>query len=334
LAGVAFEQGIANKFELQKLCYAELRERFSLSSQMAIRCIAQVVEAYKRDKDKRPKYRKHSAIPFDQRMMSFKGPDQVSLLTLEGRVIVPFVMGKYQTERFGFARGQCDLVLRKDGKWFLLVTVDLPEGTKTPATDFLGVDLGIVNIAVDSDGDVHSGEAIEKIRRKHQTSRKTRQRKGTKGAKKQLKKLAGKEARFRKQENHRISKTIVAKAKGTGRGIALEDLTGIRDRTTVRKRQRNRQGGRSSSFDRSWSTRPSLRVCPSWRSTLATPAGRVPSAGIARKPTVRVKPSSCAIIADTPRTPITTQPATLRAWAAVRRPQNWSAMIRARTPGS
>ena len=243
LAGVAFEQGIANKFELQKLCYAELRERFSLSSQMAIRCIAQVVEAYKRDKDKRPKYRKHSAIPFDQRMMSFKGPDQVSLLTLEGRVIVPFMMGKYQTERFGFARGQCDLVLRKDGKWFLLVTVDLPEGTKTPATDFLGVDLGIVNIAVDSDGDVHSGEAIEKIRRQHQTSRKTRQRKGTKGAKKQLKKLAGKEARFRKQENHRISKTIVAKAKGTGRGIALEDLTGIRDRTTVRKRQRNRYSG-------------------------------------------------------------------------------------------
>ena len=93
-------------------------------------------------------------------------------------------MGKYQAERFGFAKGQCDLVLRKDGKWFLLVTVDLPEGTKTPATDFLGVDLGIVNIAVDSDGNVHTGEAVEKIRRKHQTSRKTRQRKGTKSAKK------------------------------------------------------------------------------------------------------------------------------------------------------
>ena len=63
LAGVAFEQGIANKFELQKLCYAELRERFSLSSQMAIRCIAQVVEAYKRDKDKRPKYYPGKEVP-------------------------------------------------------------------------------------------------------------------------------------------------------------------------------------------------------------------------------------------------------------------------------
>src|SRR5271166_3886769 len=81
LAEIAFERKIANKFELQKLCYAELRERFGLSAQMAIRCIAQVCEAYKRDKGKRPKYRKHSTMPFDQRMISFKGPDRVSLLT-------------------------------------------------------------------------------------------------------------------------------------------------------------------------------------------------------------------------------------------------------------
>ena len=34
----------------------------------------------------------------------------------------------------------------------LLVTVDVPDGTKPPTTDFLGVDLGVINIAVDSDG--------------------------------------------------------------------------------------------------------------------------------------------------------------------------------------
>lgn len=45
------------------------------------------------------------------------------------------------------------------------------------------------------------------------------------------------------QENHRIFKTIVASAKGTGRGIVLEDLKGIRDRTTVRRKQRNRHSG-------------------------------------------------------------------------------------------
>ena len=56
LAGVAFERKIANKFVLQKLCYAELAN-VRLPADTAIRCIAQVVEAYKRDKDKRPKFR-------------------------------------------------------------------------------------------------------------------------------------------------------------------------------------------------------------------------------------------------------------------------------------
>jgi predicted transposase len=117
LAGVAFERKLANKFALQKLCYAELRDRFGLPADTAIRCLAQVVEAYKRDKNKRPVFRTHAAVPFSMgKNVGFKGPDRVSLSTLAGRVIVPFVMGKYQAQRFGFAKGQCDLVFRKDGK--------------------------------------------------------------------------------------------------------------------------------------------------------------------------------------------------------------------------
>lgn len=243
LAGQAFDRKVSNKIELQRLLYGDLRERFGLSAQMAVRCIAQVCEAYKRDKAKRPKFRKHAAMPFDQRMMSFKGIDRVSLLTLTGRVIIPFVMGKYQQERFTAAKGQADLVLRKDGKWFLLVTVDLPEGAPTPTTDFLGVDLGIVNLATDSDGNTYSGEAVEKVRRRHHRNRKRLQRKGTRGAKKRLRKLSGREARFRKHQNHVISKAIVAHAKDTDRGIALEDLKGIRERTTVGRKQRARHAG-------------------------------------------------------------------------------------------
>jgi predicted transposase len=136
-AGIAHARKIANKFVLQKLCYAEIRERFGLPADTAIRCLAQVVEAYKRDKKKRPHFRKHSAVPFSMgKNISFKGPDRVSISTLEGRVIVPFLMGAYQRERFGWSKGQADLVLRKDGKWFLLVTVDVPDGTPTPPTDF------------------------------------------------------------------------------------------------------------------------------------------------------------------------------------------------------
>ncbi len=156
LAGEAFAARSANKVELQRRHYRELRDRFGLSAQMAVRCIAQACESYKRDRNKRPRFRKHAAMPFDQRMMSFKGIDRVSLLTLEGRVLVPLVMGKYQRERFTAARGQADLVLRKDGKWFLLVTVDVPDGMPTPTTDFLGVDLEFAQISTDLDGNAHS----------------------------------------------------------------------------------------------------------------------------------------------------------------------------------
>src|SRR6266568_6982177 len=111
----------------KQLYYTDLRSRFGLSAQMAVRCIARVVEASKRDKSLCPTFRPHAAMPYDQRLMSFKGIDQVSLLTLEGRVRVPFVMGAYQRERFTEAKGQCHLVLRDDGRWFLLVVVKLPD---------------------------------------------------------------------------------------------------------------------------------------------------------------------------------------------------------------
>ncbi|CAN5625947.1 hypothetical protein BH23PLA1_BH23PLA1_41300 [soil metagenome] len=69
LAGEAFATRLANKVELQRKHYRELRDSFGLSAQMAVRCIAQVCEADKRDKTKRPKFRKHTAMSFDQRMM-------------------------------------------------------------------------------------------------------------------------------------------------------------------------------------------------------------------------------------------------------------------------
>src|SRR6266498_674264 len=155
LAGEAFRLKTANKVELQQLYYRQLRDDFGISAQMAIRCIAQVCEAYGRDKSIRPRFRKYASVPYDQRLMSFKGVDRVSLLTLEGRTIVPFVMGKHQSERFNGKHGQCDLHRRKDGRWFLLVSVEAPDGEPIASTDFIGVDFGVVNLAVDSDGQMH-----------------------------------------------------------------------------------------------------------------------------------------------------------------------------------
>jgi IS605 OrfB family transposase len=55
--------------------------------------------------------------------------------------------------------------------------------------------------------------------------------------------MRDKEARFRRHQNHWISKQIVETAQRTGRGIALEALEGIRDRVTARGGDaRNRLG--------------------------------------------------------------------------------------------
>jgi putative transposase len=242
LAERAFELKSADKLKLQGLYYRDLREKFELSSQMAVRAISKVVEAYKRDRTRQPAFRPHGAIAYDQRIMSFKAMDRVSLLTISGRILVPYVAGGYHRARLEGVRGQSDLVLRK-GKWFLYVTVEVPDGSPIDPEGWLGVDLGIRNLAVDSDGETHSGAAVEATRQRHQRLRNMLQPIGTKSAKRHLKKLSGKEARFRSHTNHVISKHIVAKAKGTGRGIAVEDLTGIRDRVTVRKDERAMHSG-------------------------------------------------------------------------------------------
>ena len=254
LAELAFQQQCANKIELQKRTYYALRERFGLPADTAIRCIAQVVEAYKRDKTVCPTFRPHAAIPFSMgKNIGFKGPDRVSISTLGGRVIVPYILGAYQQERFGFAHGQADLVLRRDGKWFLLVTVDVPEGTVLPISDFIGVDLGVVNLATTSDAETHTGDNIEACRTRYARRRQRLQKaahrshlhgKRPKNIRRALQRTARREATFRRDVNHGISKRLVATATDTMRGIALEDLEGIRERgTPFRQAQRARISG-------------------------------------------------------------------------------------------
>jgi putative transposase len=253
VAGELFAQGVTNKRFAQKLVYRELRDRFELTAQTAILVIHRVCEAYKRDKDKRPKFRKHAAITYDARVMRFIGLDKVNLWTLAGRLVIPILIGKYQAEQFTHTKGQADLVLRHDGKWFLLVTVDVPDAAPIPATNFMGVDFGVVNIAMTEDGDKFSGETSDATRRHYGQHRKAlgraagaqrRAGKRPKNIRRATKRTKAKEARFRRHENHCIAKKIVETAKGTDRGIGLEDLEGIRDRVSARGgEQRNRLSG-------------------------------------------------------------------------------------------
>jgi IS605 OrfB family transposase len=130
-------------------------------------------------------------------------------------------------------QGESDLVHR-DGAWFLMATCDVPEAGQYEPDGFLG----IANIATASDGEIMAGRTVNRYRRRQQALRRKLQAKGTMSAKRLLKRRARREARFARDTNHCIAKKIVSEAERTCRGIALEDLTGIRDRARLRKPQR------------------------------------------------------------------------------------------------
>lgn len=238
-AKVGFDAKRFSQPSIHALCYADLRQKFGLSAQMAVRAIGKAVEVFKRDKTKCPVFRSDGAMTYDERMMSFKGMDRVSLLTLDRRQLIPLIFGEYQSERFDRIKGQCDVVLR-NGKWYLYCTIDLPEPPPGKVKKFLGIDLGIVSLVTTSEGKNYTGAQIEHHRKRRARARQQFQRRSTKGAKRRLKKLSGRQRRFQTHTNHVISKQLVAEAKALGVGLALEDLTNIRTRTekTVRPRQR------------------------------------------------------------------------------------------------
>jgi len=238
VSDTAWEIKTFRQYDLHHKCYQVVREQFNLSAQMAVRVIAKVTDAYKLDRKTKRTFKTTGSIAYDDRILSWRLQDQtVSIWTMNGRFRIPFVCGERQLEMLPTRQGESDLGLYK-GLFFLFATCEVDEPKPIDVEGALGVDLGVVNIAVDSDGQIHSASPINNVRHRHRRLRAKLQAKGTRSAKRKLKRLSGKERRFAKDTNHCISKQIVAKAKDTKRAIALEELKGIRTRVTVRRRQR------------------------------------------------------------------------------------------------
>lgn len=240
LSQLAWDSKEFRRFPLHKTFYHQIRREFPLSAQLVCLLNAKVVDAYKIDRKAQRVFRKHGCIAYDPRCLNIKLPkSEVSIWTLPGRSVMSFVCGDNQRALLTYPRGESDLILRS-GKWFLSITVDVPEDKEIEAIDVLGVDMGIVNIAYDSDGTSYSGSKLNKIRNRNRSLRRKLQRKGTKSAKRLLKKRSRKEGRFSKDTNHVISKSIVQTAKRTNRAIAVENLSGIRSRIRASKRERTK----------------------------------------------------------------------------------------------
>jgi len=168
------------------------------------------------------------------------GVSAASLTTVYGRFRFSLAHGgKQRAQLASGAIGEADLLFR-DGNYYLAISVKSDEPPVGDPDGFLGVDLGIKNIAADSDGTLYAGGKLRHKRKRHRRLRHRLQALGTRGARRLLVKRRRKE---RRHVNHCISKKIVAAAEGTGRGVAVEDLTGIRDRTTVCRASRAEHSG-------------------------------------------------------------------------------------------
>jgi IS605 OrfB family transposase len=234
-----------NKVLVQRECYKEVRERFGLSANLAIRAIARTCAALKASKGESHQFRPTS-IDYDARIFSFcEGNWTVSLTLLFSRQRLATIPGDHQRTILAGTKPTAARLVKRQNGFFLHIQISKQAQEPIAATDHIGIDMGIVRIATTSDDPVgYCGKPVERVRKKHNLQRKRLQRKGTRGAQKKLRRMAGKEARFRRHQNHVISKEIVQSAKDTGRGIALEDLDGIRGRITARGGEaRNRLSG-------------------------------------------------------------------------------------------
>ncbi len=126
------------------------------------------------------------------------------------------------------------------GMWLGSASCDLPDQPVAGIADVIGVDLGLVNLAVDDRDVSFSGEPIEEVRRRHHTRRRALQKKRTRCAKHALRRASGGQARYRRLTNHVIAKAIGADAERDRCMIALEGLAGIRNRVQANRHQRAR----------------------------------------------------------------------------------------------
>lgn len=160
--------------------------------------------------------------------------NQLSLNTLNGRRKVDFVCKGFdqyldQTKwKFGSLK-----MLQLKSKWYihLSATTAIPEFEAEQAVHVVGIDRGLRFLAAcyDEKGKsiLFSGQKILRKRRKYKKLRAELQAKGTKSAKRRLKKIGQRENRWMSDVNHRLTKTLIDHY-GSNTIYALEDLTDVR----------------------------------------------------------------------------------------------------------
>lgn len=240
ISETAWQLKVFNQFKLHKEVYHTLKNTSNLSAQVLIRCISKVTDAYKLDRKTKRIFKPLGSITYDSRILTYK-QNTASIWSVGGRLKIPFVC--HNPNYLPYIKGEADLVFNK-GKFYLFQTVDIPDTDIKDVEEFIGCDFGQTKICTLSDGTNYDSEQLKKVRKKYSKVRASVQAKGTKSSRRLLKRLSGRERRFVSINNHTIAKQIVQKAKSENKGIAIEDLSGIRKtaktKSKVHKTELNR----------------------------------------------------------------------------------------------
>jgi putative transposase len=238
---------VHRQYALHKGCYAAVRQRFGLSANLAVRALARVAARLTKAQTRHSTFQPTS-VDYDARIFRFFETDgQVGLTLVGGRQRLALKVGDFQRHALSGQAPTSATLCKKRKGYYLDIQVKEPLPVPDVPTGTLGVDLGLRKIVTRSDGISHAGATLNTYRLKRHRTRRSLQSKadtGTpstrKNARRVLKRLSGKERRYQQWVNHHISKHIVEAAKEKGQAIALEDLTGIRQRTNKRLRKSQR----------------------------------------------------------------------------------------------
>ena len=254
-ANQVVKPNVTNKVVIQAQTYEQLRSQFGLAANLAVRVCARVAANRKTAKAKGKPVRafQPTSADYDARIFAFREKDwTVSLTLVGGREHISMQVGNYQIGKLkGRKQTSATLALHRDGLYYIHIqlTDEAPDPIKSD--NVIGVDFGRRSIAVTSNGDEWDGKPIQKVRDKFAKTRTSVQKrasrkrdasrtKGTRSSRRKcrqlLKRLSGKEQRFQSWLNHNISRAIINQAKSQSAIIAIEDLTGIRDRTNTQPR--------------------------------------------------------------------------------------------------
>ena len=134
ISSIAFSSRIFNQFKIHNEVYHKIKQTSELSSQMLVRCISKVADAYKIDKKVQRVFRPLGSIAYDCRILTYK-QGKVSIWCIGGRQTVDFIC--HNEKYLPYVKGEADLVFSK-GKFYLFQTVEIPEETIEDVEEFIG----------------------------------------------------------------------------------------------------------------------------------------------------------------------------------------------------